>query len=81
MQRKCIFMDFKYHYNSDGNDLLCHLHVHKSMGQGQINPRILKKLADVLIKTLTIICKQFWLTGKVPVDWRLAKVMPIYKKD
>ncbi|KAK4826152.1 hypothetical protein QYF61_005725 [Mycteria americana] len=22
-----------------------------------------------------------WLTGEVPVDWRLANVMPIYKKD
>ncbi|KAK4823290.1 hypothetical protein QYF61_000450 [Mycteria americana] len=24
--------------------------------------------------------KQSWLTGEVPVDWRLANVMPIYKK-
>ncbi|KAK4826867.1 hypothetical protein QYF61_011986 [Mycteria americana] len=34
----------------------------------------------VLTKTLPIIYQQSWLTGEVPVDWRLANVTPIYKK-
>jgi len=29
---------------------------------------------------LSIICQQSWLAMEVPVDWRLANVMPIYKK-
>ncbi|PKU35456.1 rna-directed dna polymerase from mobile element jockey-like [Limosa lapponica baueri] len=37
-------------------------------------------LAEVLTKPLIIIYQQSWLTGEVPVDWRLANVTPIYKK-
>jgi len=38
-------------------------------------------MAEVLTETLSIIYQQSWLTEEVPVDWRLANVMPIYKKD
>ncbi|KAK4822567.1 LOW QUALITY PROTEIN: hypothetical protein QYF61_016136 [Mycteria americana] len=62
------------------SDLLHHLDTHKSMGPDEIHPRVLKELADVLTKTLSIIYQQSWLTGEVPVDWRLANVMPIFKK-
>jgi len=41
---------------------------------------VLKELADVLNKPLSIICQQSWQTGEVPVDWKLANVTPIYKK-
>ncbi|KAF4798293.1 hypothetical protein TURU_065624 [Turdus rufiventris] len=27
-----------------------------------------------------LICQQSWLSGEVPIDWRLANAMPIYKK-
>ncbi|KAK4831670.1 LOW QUALITY PROTEIN: hypothetical protein QYF61_018667 [Mycteria americana] len=60
--------------------LLQHLDTHKSMGPGGIHPRVLKEVAEVLTKPLSIIYQQSWLTGEVPVDWRLANVMPIYKK-
>ncbi|KAK4807180.1 hypothetical protein QYF61_024300 [Mycteria americana] len=46
----------------------------------EIHPRVLKELADVLTKPLSIIYHQFQLTGEVPVDWRLANVTPIFKK-
>ncbi|KAK4825713.1 hypothetical protein QYF61_002131 [Mycteria americana] len=36
--------------------------------------------AEVLTKPLSIIYQQSWLTREVPVDWKLANVMPIYKK-
>ncbi|KAK4811010.1 hypothetical protein QYF61_015714 [Mycteria americana] len=62
------------------SDLLHHLDTHKSMGPDEIHLRVLKELADVLIKPLSIIYQQSWLTGEVPADWRLANVTPIYKK-
>ncbi|GAB0181599.1 mitochondrial enolase superfamily member 1 [Grus japonensis] len=61
-------------------DLLHHLDTHKSMGPEGIHPRALRKLAEVLAKPLSIIYQQSWLTGEVPVDWRLANVMPLHKK-
>ncbi|KAK4811169.1 hypothetical protein QYF61_019800 [Mycteria americana] len=54
------------------SDLLHHLDTHKSMGPDEIHPRVLKELAEVLTKPLSIIYQQSWLTGDVPVDWRLA---------
>ena len=32
--------------------------------------RILRKLAKELVKPLSIIHQQFWLTGEVPADWK-----------
>ncbi|KAK4810714.1 hypothetical protein QYF61_007688 [Mycteria americana] len=62
------------------SDLLHHLDTHKSMGPDEILPRVLKELAEVLTKPLSIIYQQSWLTGEVPADWRLANVTPIFKK-
>ncbi|KAK4831229.1 hypothetical protein QYF61_016327 [Mycteria americana] len=62
------------------SDLLHHLDIHKSMGPDEVHPRVLKELADVLTKPLSIIYQQSWLTGEVPADWRLANVTPIFKK-
>uniref|UniRef100_A0A8B9C3Y3 Reverse transcriptase domain-containing protein n=1 Tax=Anser brachyrhynchus TaxID=132585 RepID=A0A8B9C3Y3_9AVES len=61
-------------------DLLQHLDVRKSMGPDGIHPRVLSKLAEELAKPLSIIYRQSWLSGEVPVDWQLANVTPIYKK-
>ncbi|KAK4821712.1 hypothetical protein QYF61_027784 [Mycteria americana] len=62
------------------SDLLHHLDTHKSMGPDEIHPRVLKELAEELTKPLSIIYQQSWLTGEVPADWRLANVMPIFKR-
>ncbi|KAK4806789.1 hypothetical protein QYF61_005585 [Mycteria americana] len=63
------------------SDLIHHfLDTHKSMGLDGIHPRVLRELAKVLTKPLSILYQQSWLTGEVPVDWRLANVTPIYKK-
>ncbi|KAK4810730.1 hypothetical protein QYF61_007704 [Mycteria americana] len=59
------------------SDLLHHLDTHKSMGPDGIHPRVLWELAEM---SLSILYQQSWLTGEVPADWRLANVMPIYKK-
>ncbi|KAK4814045.1 hypothetical protein QYF61_006552 [Mycteria americana] len=63
------------------SDLLHHLDTHKSMGPDEIHPRVLKELADVLTKPLSIIYQQSWLTGEVPADWRLANVTPPRQKE
>ncbi|PKU47366.1 rna-directed dna polymerase from mobile element jockey- hypothetical protein [Limosa lapponica baueri] len=62
------------------NDLLHHLDTQGSMGLDEIHPRVLRELAEVLTKLLSILYQQSWLTGKVSVDWRITNVMPIYKK-
>ncbi|XP_066858563.1 LINE-1 reverse transcriptase homolog [Anser cygnoides] len=61
-------------------DLLRSLDVRKSMGPDGMHPRVLKELAEELAEPLSIIYRQSWLSGEVPVDWRLANVTPIYKK-
>ncbi|KFV59125.1 hypothetical protein N328_09357, partial [Gavia stellata] len=63
------------------SDLLHHLDTHKSMGPDGIHPRVLRELVEVLTKPLSIIYQQSWLTGEVPVDWRLANVMSIFTKS
>ena len=61
-------------------DLLQHLDVRKSMGPDGIHTRVLRELAEELVKPLSIVYQQSWLSGEVPIDWRLANVTPIYKK-
>lgn len=63
------------------NNLLHHLDRHKSTGLDGIHSKIPRELAELLTETLAIIHQQSWLTGEVPFHWRLAMVMPIYKKE
>ncbi|KFP58021.1 hypothetical protein N323_02901, partial [Cathartes aura] len=56
------------------------LNVHKSVGPDGIHPRLLKELADVTARSLSIIYQRSWESGEVPADWKLASVIPIYKK-
>ncbi|KAK4827884.1 LOW QUALITY PROTEIN: hypothetical protein QYF61_022307 [Mycteria americana] len=50
------------------------------MGPHGTHPRVLRDLGEVLTKPLSILYQQSWLTGEVPVDWKLASITPIYKK-
>ena len=50
------------------------------MGPGEIHPRVLRELAEVIAEPLSIIYQRSLLAGEVPEDWRLASVTPIYKK-
>ena len=45
-----------------------------------IHPRVLRELVEAIAKPLAIIYQHSLLTGEVPEDWRLANVIPIYKK-
>ncbi|KFP84052.1 hypothetical protein N311_10882, partial [Apaloderma vittatum] len=61
-------------------ELLLHVNTHKSMRPDVIHPRILRQPAGVLIRLLSIIYQQSWLTGEVPADWKTANITSIYKK-
>jgi len=61
------------------SDLLHHSDTHKSMGLDGIHPMGLRELAEVLTEPLSIIYKESWRNGEVPVDWRLVNVRPICK--
>jgi len=50
------------------------------VGPEGIHPRVLRDLAEELDKPLAIICQLSWLTGEVPVDWKLANLTFIYQK-
>ena len=41
---------------------------------------MLKELAGEISEPLAIIFEKSWRTGEVPMDWRRASVVPIFKK-
>ncbi|KFP34547.1 RNA-directed DNA polymerase from mobile element jockey, partial [Colius striatus] len=61
-------------------DLLAKLKTHKSMSPDGMHPRVLRELADVVVKPLSVIFEQSWRTAEVPEDWRKANVTPVFKK-
>ena len=61
-------------------DCLSDLDAHKSMGPDGMHPRVLRELADVFAKPLSVIFERSWRTGEVPEVWRKANVTPIFKK-
>ncbi|GAB0182329.1 mitochondrial enolase superfamily member 1 [Grus japonensis] len=60
-------------------ELLLHLDAYKSMGPDGIHPRVLRELADVIARPLSIIFQWSWESGEVPIDWKLANILPIFK--
>uniref|UniRef100_A0A8C3HCP4 BRCA1 associated RING domain 1 n=1 Tax=Chrysemys picta bellii TaxID=8478 RepID=A0A8C3HCP4_CHRPI len=52
----------------------------KSGGPDDLHPRILKELAREIAGPLAIIFNESVNSGVVPLDWRIANVVPIFKK-
>jgi len=50
------------------------------MGPNGIHPRVLKELANFIVKPLSIIFQRSWKSGEVSVNWKLANVVPVFKK-
>ena len=49
-------------------------------GPDSVFPRVVVNLKDYLAVPLTIIFNKSLKEGVVPKDWRLANIMPIFKK-
>lgn len=61
--------------------MICQLKSRKASGDDQISPKILKECIDILSKPVLHIINLTIETGTVPDKLKLAKVIPIYKKD
>ena len=59
---------------------LRNLDPEKAVGDDNINPAILRNVADQFAVPLSIIFTTSMKSGKIPKDWRTANVTPIYKK-
>ena len=65
------------------NDVMMHLSkmkTNKSPGPDKFYPKILKQVKDKITKHLANIFNMSLHEGKVPEDWKLADITPIFKK-
>lgn len=60
--------------------LLLQLNGNKSTGPNGIHPRVVKEFTDIITRPNVVIFQWSWETREVPVSWKLAKVIPIFKK-
>ncbi|CAM5175000.1 unnamed protein product [Eretmochelys imbricata] len=61
-------------------ELIEKLNSKKSPGPDGIHPRVLKELKCEIAELLTMVCNLSFKSASVPNDWKIANVMPIFKK-
>jgi len=60
--------------------LLSNLEVHEASGPDEIPAILLKNLASTLAPPLTIIFQVSLCQSIIPVEWKIANVVPLLKK-
>ena len=60
--------------------LLRELNDNKSCGADDIHPRILKHCSNSLASPLCALFNTSFKCGEIPDDWKIANVIPLYKK-
>ncbi|CAM4678027.1 unnamed protein product [Lepidochelys kempii] len=61
-------------------ELIKKLNSNKSPGPDGIHPGVLKELKYEIAELLTMVCDLSFKSAPVPNDWKIANVMPIFKK-
>eukprot|EP00061_Rhincodon_typus_P013097 g39262.t1 len=54
--------------------------MEKSPGSDGLKPRVLKETAEEIVGALLIIFQESLESGRVPEDWKIAHVTPLFKK-
>ena len=74
-------MDFDIEFNTDRiKNLLSCINSNKACGPDGIHGRILKQCAVSLARPLSLMFKTSFNSGIVPGDWKVANVVPVFKK-
>jgi len=45
-----------------------------------MEPRVLRQLADVIVRPLSMIFERSWQPDEVPGGWKKGNIMPVFKK-
>ena len=81
--KKRVLVSFNFILVTE-NDVLKHLsflRTKNSAGIDGISVKLLKKLSPAVINPLTLIINQYLDTGIFPKTLKIAKVLPLFKKD
>lgn len=60
--------------------LLKGLNKNKAVGPDNIHPWVLSEIASDFAPMLSHLYQQSLTSGRIPADWKMANVCPVYKK-